>query len=187
MPAVTWIFDEDGPQDTTLKKVADGNRRRLTSTGTTDMSGTPNSRKLVAPFCDVFRSGNDGFNQISLTLEKRSNHPNTGGNIQETASSHHEHGIFQARQDWFEEVKGEYSLSCIFHECKMSFFFEVEGGPMSSLSLQGTTELACEGASADMLRCVDHCDGVEGGALNSVNEVSKSIDTDRRRGIAGQH
>lgn len=176
VPAVTWIFDEDGPQDTTLKKVDDGNRRRMTSsTDNADMSGTPitGSRKLVAPFCDVFRSGDDGFAQISLTLEKRSNHPNPGGIIQDTASSHHEHGMFQARQDWFGEVKGEYSLSCSFHECKMSFFFEAKDGPMSSLNLQGTTELAYEGVSADMLRCVDHCDGVD--ALNSVQVDSEFV------------
>ena len=175
VPAVTWIFDEDGPQDTTLKKVDDGNRRRMTSsTGNADIlvSGTPNtgSRKLVAPFCDVFRSGDDGFAQISFTLEKRSNHPNPGGSIQDTASSHHEHGMFQARQEWFGEVKGEYSLSCIFHECKMSFFFEVKDGPMSSLNLQGTTELAYEGVSADMLRCVDHCDGIGGDSVQVDSE-----------------
>ena len=48
VPAVTWIFDEDGPQDTTLKKVDDGNRRRMTSsTNNTDISGSGTDRKSV--------------------------------------------------------------------------------------------------------------------------------------------
>ena len=112
VPAISWIFDEVGLQDTIFNKVhlpagEDGIHRKLSATT-----------------CDLLRSGKHSFSQISLNLRRRSNPPNPDRKVMESSSTLHEHGAFEAREEWFDErVEGEYSLSCIFHECKVFLNF----------------------------------------------------------------
>lgn len=185
VPSISWVFDDIdengmGPQDTTW------NRDR---------------RMQEAQECKLFREGADSFNIISLNLERRSNPPDTKY-IKESSTSYHEHGMFLAQEQWFEGISGEYSLSCVHHECKLSFHFGI--GPstsdssstmgkkrslhvhvvddevgrngdnnhqiMTSLNLQGTTELAFQGANTDLLVCIENC-GEKDSTYNSQIEV----------------
>ena len=181
VPTISWIFDDIdenamGPQDTTW------NRDR---------------RMQEAQECKLLREGADSFNIISLNLERRSN-PLDTRYIKESRTSHHEHGVFWAQEQWFEGISGEYSLSCVHHDCILSFHFGI--GPstsdsssklgkkrnlvndedsrdrdhnhlvVTSLNLQGTTELAYQGADTDLLVCIDNC-GEMGSTYNSQIEV----------------
>lgn len=155
VPAISWIFDEVGLQDTIFNKIH------------MPVGDDRIHRKLSTTTCDLFRSGKHSFSQISLNIQRRSNPPNIDGNVMESSSTLHEHGTFEAQKEWFDErVGGEYSLSCIFHECKVLLYFHsIEDSietkeTMTSLSLQGTTELAFQGADTDLLVCVDNCDAI---------------------------
>ena len=152
---------------------------RTTATSTNPFPGKDHGhRKLNNHRCDMFRKSVDSFNIISLDLERRSN-PMENKNVMKSSSSHHEHGEFSARERWFAGVQGKYSLSCLHHECKLSFHFgisplnkdssstmkrrnliaaEAENYETTSLFLQGTTELAYQGQSTDMLVCIENCD-----------------------------
>ena len=222
VPTVSWIFEEDGPQDTMLKRVDDESRRRRHLAGDASINQsvdtnaninidaraninidanatttTDHRRKLdssSASICDMFHSGKDYFNIITLDLKRQPNPPTSnddgagsggGGTLKDSTTTFHEHGSFQAREHWYQGVEGLYSLTCLFHECKMSFFFHVDDdgsaasternrrrrtrnllsdsgqeAEMTSLQLQGTTELAYEGAGADRLVCVENCDAL---------------------------
>ena len=178
VPSISWIFDDnDGnkmePQDTSWRRA-----RRTQS----------------AQECSLFREGVDSFNIMSLNLERRSNPPDNK-HVKDSSTSHHEHGEFKAQEQWFEGISGEYSLSCVHHECKLFFYFGI--GPsndffgttrerrnllndeddkdgndqmMTSLNLQGTTELAFQGPDVDMLVCIENCE-VGGSTYNSQIEL----------------
>ena len=181
VPSISWIFDDInengmGPQDTTW---------------------TRDRRMQEAQECNLFREGADSFNIISLNLERRSNPPDPRY-IKESRTSHHEHGVFWAQEQWFEGISGEYSLSCVHHDCILSFHFGIgpstsdssskSGGKrnlvkdedgrdevhnhqvVTSLNLQGTTELAYQGADTDLLVCIENC-GEMGSTYNSQIEV----------------
>ena len=188
VPTVSWIFEEDGPQDTMLKRADDDSRRHLVGGDANTTNTTDDQRRKLdsssASVCDMFHSGKDYFNIITLDLERQPNPPSSndgaggsGGTLKDSTTTFHEHGSFQAREHWYQGVEGLYSLTCLFHECKMSFFFRIDDdgstattarrellsdsgqeAEMTSLQLQGTTELAYEGAGADMLVCVENCD-----------------------------
>ena len=173
-----------GPQDTTWNK-----DRRLQG----------------AQECNLFREGTDSFTIMSLDLERRSNPPDTKF-IQESGTSYHEHGVFWAQEEWFEGISGEYSLSCVHHECVLSFHFGIgpstsdssstmekkrtlandeDGGegdrshqPMTSLSLQGTTELAFQGAHTDLLVCIENC-----GEMGSTYSSPVAVDVEHSETI----
>lgn len=187
VPSISWIFDgtDDiglGPQDTSWKKER-GNGRRL-------------DRRLQSPQeCHLLREGVDSFTIMSLNLERRSNPPENK-HVKDSSTSYHEHGEFQAQEQWFEGVSGEYTLSCVHHECKLFFYFGIgpstddfssttrerrnllndEGGKdgndqiMTSLNLQGTTELAFQGPDVEMLVCIENCQ-VGGSTYNAKIEV----------------
>lgn len=181
VPSISWIFDDIDenamrPQDTTW---------------------TRHRRMQEAQECNLFREGADSFNIISLNLERRSNPPDPRY-IKESRTSHHEHGVFWAQEQWFEGISGEYSLSCVHHDCILSFHFGI--GPstsdpssklgekrnlvkdeddrdeihnhqvVTSLNLQGTTELAYQGADTDLLVCIENC-GEMGSTYNSQIEA----------------
>ena len=179
VPSISWIFDgtDDiglGPQDTSWRRA-----RRMQS----------------AQECDLFREGVDSFNIMSLNLERRSNPPDNK-HVKDSSASYHEHGEFQSQEQWFEGISGEYSLSCVHHECKLFLYFRIgpstndffsttrerrnllndEGGKdgndrmMTSLNLQGTTELAFQGPDVDMLVCIENCQ-VGGSTYNAKIEV----------------
>ena len=176
VPSISWIFDDIDDVDTTW------NRDR---------------RMQEAQECKLLREGADSFNIISLNLERRSNPPDTRY-IKESRTSHHEHGVFWAQEQWFEGISGEYSLSCVHHDCILSFHFGIgpstsdsssklgkkrnlvndedgRGGDhnhqmVTSLNLQGTTELAYQGADTDLLVCIENC-GEMGSTYNSQIEV----------------
>ena len=165
VPSISWIFDgtDDiglGPQDTSWRGA-----RRMQS----------------AQECNLFREGVDSFNIMSLNLVRRSNPPDNK-HVKDSSASYHEHGEFQSQEQWFEGISGEYSLSCVHHECKLFLYFGI--GPstndffstrerrnllndeddkdgndrmMTSLNLQGTTELAFQGPDVDMLVCIENC------------------------------
>ena len=199
--------DDDGPQDTVWKRAGDDGRQlhgswvrkaahndepipvadenATTNTRTTATSSTNplpgndhDHRKLNNHRCDMFRKRGESFNIISLDLERLSN-PMENKNVMNSSISYHEHGKFLAKERWFAGVQGEYSLSCLHHECKLSFHFGI--GPLNkdststmkrrnlmnavaenyettSLFLQGTTELAYQGQATDMLVCIENCD-----------------------------
>ena len=170
VPSISWtLADIDdsgmGPQDTTW------NRDR---------------RMQEAQECNLLREGADSFNILSLNLERRSNPP-ASKYMKKSSTSYHEHGEFKAQEQWFEGISGEYSLACVHHDCQLNLFFGI--GPsasglfstmkkqrnllndehdgesnhqmMTSLNLQGTTELAFQGPGTDLLSCIENC-GVGG-------------------------
>ena len=181
VPSISWIFDNiDGnkmePLDTSWRRA-----RRMQS----DQE------------CSSYREGVDSFNMMSLNLERRSNPPDKT-HVKDSSTSYHEHGKFQAQEQRFEGISGEYSLSCVHHECKLFFYFGI--GPstrndissttrgrrnlvygendedgnnqmMTSLNLQGTTELAFQGQDVDMLVCIENCEEVEGSTYDANIEV----------------
>ena len=203
VPSTSWIFDDTddigiGPQDTTWEK-AGGNGRRLGPDGRRtekDVNSHHFDRRLQSPQeCHLLREGVDSFTIMSLNLERRSNPPDNKY-VKDSSTSYHEHGEFQAQEQWFEGISGEYSLSCVHHECKLFFYFGI--GPstndifgktgerrnllndeddkdgndqiMTSLNLQGTTELAFQGPDVDMLVCIENCE-VGGSTYNAKIEV----------------
>ena len=119
--------------------------------------------------CDIFHSGRKSFNQISLELERGAN---PQGSVMSTSTSYHQHGTFKAREEWFDGLGGQYSIACVHHECLISLHFGT--GPSAaavtgetngkrgatSLTLQGTTELACQGQNTDSLVCVENCENI---------------------------
>lgn len=137
VPTVSWIFEEDGPQDTMLKRVDDDSRRHLVGGDANTTNTTDDQRRKLdsssASVCDMFHSGKDYFNIITLDLERQPNPPSSndgaggsGGTLKDSTTTFHEHGSFQAREHWYQGVEGLYSLTCLFHECKMSFFFRID-------------------------------------------------------------
>ena len=193
VPSVLDMLDDDTgatPQDTVFEKVNEDDdvQRRLDfPTNRTDSHQ-----------CDIFHRGKKSFNQISVSMERRSSPVNDRGAVQDTSSSYHHHGTFKAKEDWYDGMTGEYSLSCIHHECTMSLTFGIGGsencengscgtsGSMSafakgekgttSLKLQGTTELAYQGADTSMLVCVENCEDDAGGpAVNTDAEYVETI------------
>mmetsp|Transcript_14522 Transcript_14522/g.41811 ORF Transcript_14522/g.41811 Transcript_14522/m.41811 type:complete len:480 (-) Transcript_14522:175-1614(-) len=204
VPSVFRMLNKDSvPQDTVLNKVNNDNdgQRHLAgqqagddvdATGDAisgDESGTTN-RKEISHECVRFQSGKDSFDQMTIVLEEL---PNDGGNVQDSSTTHHRHGIFKAKEEWFEGLKGQYSLTCIHHECIMLLLFssaDCEAGAcdssesrnlfangekgVTSLKLQGTTELAYQGADIDMLVCVENCDA-GGSDINMDAEFTEVI------------
>jgi hypothetical protein len=182
-------------------KPFDGNRRRSlisdppeqppTSTADTDPPGgngdSQKRRLLDTHQCALFQNSKDGFNAIALDLKRRSN-PDDGGKVmKESSASYHEHGVFSATEEWYNNVQGEYSLSCLHHECSLGLFFAPPGTPTddysdatrrrfleegmygrTSLRLQGTTELAYQGPDSDMMVCVENCGAHANEPLSSV-------------------
>lgn len=214
VPTVSWIFEEDGPQDTMLKRVDDESRRHLVdgdaNTSYANINASTNAtddhRKLdssSASVCDMFHSGKDYFNIITLDLKRQPNPPksndgagsDSGGTLKDSTTTFHEHGSFQAREHWYQGVEGLYSLTCLFHECKMSFFFRIDDdgsaattarrellsdsgqeAEMTSLQLQGTTELAYEGAGTDRLVCVENCDVLGSAPVSRYSGVGTDVE-----------
>ena len=202
VPSISWIFDDTddigiGPQDTTWEEEG-GNGRRLGPDGEgteEDANSHHFDRRLQSDQeCSPFREGVDSFNIMSLNLERRSNPPDNK-HVKDSSASYHEHGEFQSQEQWFEGISGEYSLSCVHHECKLFLYFGI--GPstndffstrerrnllndeddkdgndrmMTSLNLQGTTELAFQGPDVDMLVCIENCQ-VGGSTNNAKIEV----------------
>ena len=131
------------------------------------------SRSLNADTCSQLVDSSDGSGHLlSLKLTKGENDATT---VQETSTTHHEHGTFAATAEWYSDVCGDYSISCTHHECLMGLYFvpckdadaeTTDGGnPFStngftSLQLQGTTELAFQGSSTSLLECVENCDSL---------------------------
>ena len=173
--------------------------------GPQDTTWNRDRRMQGAQECNLFRKGADSFTIMSLDLERRSNPPDTKF-IKKSGSSYHEHGEFWAQEEWFEGISGEYSLSCVHHECLLSFHFGIgpstsdsssttekkrtlandeDGGdgdhihwPMTSLSLQGTTELAFQGEHTDLLVCVENC-----GEMGSTYSSEIAVDVEHYEAI----
>lgn len=173
--------------------------------GPQDTTWNRDRRMQGAQECNLFRKGADSFTIMSLDLERRSNPPDTKF-IQKSGSSYHEHGEFWAQEEWFEGISGEYSLSCVHHECLLSFHFGIgpstsdsssttekkrtlandeDGGDgdhshqtMTSLSLQGTTELAFQGEHTDLLVCVENC-----GEMGSTYSSEIAVDAEHYESI----
>ena len=155
---------------------------------------TPSSASSQSRECEIFRAGRKSFNQISFDLKRRENsETSAGGTIKSTSTSYHQHGTFKAKEEWFNDLGGEYSLSCVHHECLMSLHFRMVpsvgtskddngkcgdgtcGGTtaesngkrrMTSLVLQGTTELAYQGDDAKRLVCVENCENAASRSSN---------------------
>ena len=173
--------------------------------GPQDTTWNRDRRMQGAQECNLFRQGADSFSTMSLDLERRSNPPDTRF-IQESGTSYHEHGVFSAQEEWFEGISGEYSLSCVHHECLLSFHFGIgpstsdsssakekkrtlandeDGGDgdhshhmMTSLNLQGTTELAFQGAHTDLLVCIENC-----GEMGSTYSSQIAVDAEHYESI----
>lgn len=207
VPSISWIFDDMddigiGPQDTSWKRTGSDGRRLSSNHGGGTVQDANSSRhfnrRLQSPQeCPLLREGADSFTIISLNLERRSNPPGKNKHVKDSSTSYHEHGEFQAQEQWFEGISGEYTLSCVHHDCKLFFYFGI--GPstndisstrrerrnllndeddnkdgndqmMTSLNLQGTTELAFQGSDVDMLVCIENCE-VGGSTYDAKIEV----------------
>ena len=131
------------------------------------------SRSLTTDTCSqlVDATGGSG-NLLSLKLTRGDNEATT---VQDSSKTYHEHGTFAATAEWYSDVCGDYSISCTHHECLMGLYFvpckdadaeTTDGGNafsnngFTSLQLQGTTELAFQGATTSLLECVRNCDNV---------------------------
>ena len=131
------------------------------------------SRSLTTDTCSqlVNAAGGSG-NLLSLKLTRGDNEATT---VQDSSTTYHEHGAFAATAEWHSDVCGDYSISCTHHECLMGLYFvpckdgdaeTTDGGNafsnhgFTSLQLQGTTELAFQGATTSLLECIRNCDNV---------------------------
>ena len=131
------------------------------------------SRSLTTNTCSqlVDAAGGSG-NLLSLKLTRGDNEATT---VQDSSTTYHEHGAFAATAEWYSDVCGDYSISCTHHECLMGLYFvpckdgdaeTTDGGNafsnhgFTSLQLQGTTELAFQGATTSLLECIRNCDNV---------------------------
>ena len=185
VPSVFAMLEDDSsPQDTVLTAVDDNGtvdqRRMLDVEGDDgnlldddadqlDDDGAAPTSTSRSHECDIFHSGRKSFNQISLELERGANRQ---GDVMSTSASHHQHGTFKAREEWFDGLGGQYSVACVHHECLISLHFGT--GPSAaavtgetngkrgatSLTLQGTTELAYQGQNTDRLVCVENCENI---------------------------
>jgi len=194
VPSITWIFGDIagsgmGPQDTSWNRATSDGRRLDDNGGAEEDANSPDfDHRFKSSFeCDILCNQNRGkfCKTISLDL-KRHHNPSDNTYIADSTSSYHEHGSFVAQEEWFAGISGEYSLSCVHHECRLSFHFGV--GPstnefsrrpngeeqITSLSLQGTTELAFQGTDTDRLVCIENC-----GGDNSTNKVNVEIEAER--------
>jgi hypothetical protein len=194
VPSITWIFGDIagsgmGPQDTSWNRATSDGRRLDDNGGAEEDANSPDfDHRFKSSFeCDILCNQNRGkfCKTISLDL-KRHHNPSDNTYIADSTSSYHEHGNFVAQEEWFAGISGEYSLSCVHHECRLSFHFGV--GPstnefsrrpngeeqITSLSLQGTTELAFQGTDTDRLVCIENC-----GGDNSTNKVNVEIEAER--------
>jgi len=211
VPSISWTFDDIddigiGPQDTSWTRANSDGRRLNESEGIVEDANRHHfDRRVKSPQagCNLFREGEDSFNIISLNLEWRFN-PSGSKHLMDSSSTYHEHGEFQAQEEWFAGISGEYSLSCVHHECKLVFYFGI--GPstkgffsttrdrrelladdndkdqMTSLYLQGTTELAYQGPDTDMLVCIENCE-VEGSAYKAQAELLVGLDAEHNEAI----
>ena len=151
------------------------------------------SRTLSADTCSqlVDASENSGH-LLSLTLTRGGNDATT---VQDSSSTYHEHGSFAATAEWYSDVCGDYSLSCTHHECSLGLYFvpckknddyeTTDGGGnafsingFTSLQLQGTTELAFQGATPSLLECTVNCDNF----LNKNGGSAIGLDTEMMEG-----
>lgn len=130
------------------------------------------SRSLNADTCSQLVDSDGSGHLLSLKFTKGEN---DGNNVQDSTRTYHEHGSFEATAEWYSDVCGDYSISCTHHECLMGLYFvpckdadaeTTDGGNafsnhgFTSLQLQGTTELAFQGATTSLLECVKNCDGI---------------------------
>ena len=130
-------------------------------------------RNLNAASCSRLVDASDGSgNLLSLTLGRGGNDDTS---VQESSSTYHEHGSFASTVEWYEDVCGDYSISCSHHECRLGLYFvpckdddaettdegannDFSNHGFTTLQLQGTTELAFQGATTGLLECVENCD-----------------------------
>lgn len=151
------------------------------------------SRTLSADTCSqlVDASENSGH-LLSLALTRGGNDATT---VQDSSSTYHEHGSFAATAEWYSDVCGDYSLSCTHHECSLGLYFvpcrknddyeTTDGGSnafsingFTSLQLQGTTELAFQGATPSLLECTVNCDNF----VNKNGGSAIGLDTEMMEG-----
>jgi hypothetical protein len=175
--------EDFAPHDTVLNEFSSDNHQRRLDVPAEDTT----AQSATTHICDVLHSGKHSFNQISIRLERRSSPTPDGSSaaVKDSSSSYHHHGSFQAKEEWFDGLDGEYSLECIHHECILGLYFGIGASAaadceadscdtiyekgVTSLKLQGTTELAYQGADPTMLACVENCGGDDGHAVVDID------------------